>query len=181
MLDKKLTFGGVFLMSKYSDEFKLKVVKYCVDEMKGVLPTARYFNVDKKQVKVWCRKYQLHGVTGLTKNKRKYDGNFKKYVVEYMHSNHLSLTETAIYFNLGHHHVVHKWEQIYCEKGPQALYEERRGRSKNMSSKPKEKKLSKEVEEDLIEENQRLRMENEYLKKLNALVQERIKRENKKK
>ena len=58
-------------MSKYSDEFKLKVVKYCVDEMKGVLPTARYFNVDEKQVKVWCRKYKLHGVTGLTKNKRK--------------------------------------------------------------------------------------------------------------
>ena len=45
----------------------------------------------------------------------------------------------------------------------------------------KKKKLSKEVEEDLIAENQRLRMENEYLKKLNALVQERIKRENTKK
>jgi len=37
------------------------------------------------------------------------------------------------------------------------------------------------IAEDLIEEVQRLRMENEYLKKLNALVQERIKRENKKK
>ena len=50
-----------------------------------------------------------------------------------------------------------------------------------MSAKPKKKKLNKDVEEDLIEEVQRLRMENEYLKKLNALVQERIKRENKKK
>ena len=50
-----------------------------------------------------------------------------------------------------------------------------------MSSKPRKKNLNNEVEEDLIAENQRLRMENEYLKKLNALVQERIKRENKKK
>ena len=50
-----------------------------------------------------------------------------------------------------------------------------------MSSKSKKKNLNKKVEEDLIAENQRLRMENEYLKKLNALVQERIKRENKKK
>ena len=98
-----------------------------------------------------------------------------------MHENHLSLQETAFHFNLGHHDIVNKWERIYYEEGPQGLYIERRGRSKNMSSKPKKKKLNKEVEEDLIEEVQRLRMENEYLKKLNALVQERIKRENKKK
>ena len=41
----------------------------------------------------------------------------------------------------------------------------------------KKKQLRPEVEEALIKEVQRLRMENEYLKKLNALVQERIKRE----
>ena len=41
----------------------------------------------------------------------------------------------------------------------------------------RKKQLKPEVEEDLIKEVQRLRMENEYLKKLNALVQERIKRE----
>ncbi len=50
-----------------------------------------------------------------------------------------------------------------------------------MKFKENKKKLNKDIEEDLIAENQRLRMENEYLKKLNALVQERIKRENKKK
>lgn len=50
-----------------------------------------------------------------------------------------------------------------------------------MKLKEDKKKLNKNIEQDLIAENQRLRMENEYLKKLNALVQERIKRENKKK
>ena len=65
-----------------------------------------------------------------------------------MHRNHLSLTETAIKFNLGNHYVVSKWERIYYEEGPQALYEERRGRSKNMNSKPKNKKLDKEIEKD---------------------------------
>ncbi len=50
-----------------------------------------------------------------------------------------------------------------------------------MSSKPRKKKLSEDSEKDLISEVQQLRMENEYLKKINALVQERIKRENKKK
>ena len=45
------------------------------------------------------------------------------------------------------------------------------------SDKPK-KKINQQTEEDLIAEVQRLRMENEYLKKLQALVQERIAREN---
>ena len=45
----------------------------------------------------------------------------------------------------------------------------------NMSSKSRKKKLSKDVEEDLIAEVQRLRMENAYLKKLQALVQKRTK------
>lgn len=98
-----------------------------------------------------------------------------------MHINHLSAVETTIQFRLGNANRVLKWERIYYEEGPQGLYIERRGRSKNMSSKPRKKNLNKEVEEDLFAENQRLRMENEYLKKLNALVQERIKRENKKK
>ncbi len=170
-------------MSKYSNEFKLEVAKYCVEEYHGYSNTAKHFNIPSETtVLLWVRKYKEKGAEGLLKNlKSSYSGNFKKNVVEYMHENHLSATETAIKFNLANHNVVLKWERIYYEKGPQALYEERRGRNKNMSSKPKNKKLNKEVEEDLIAENQRLRMENEYLKKLNALVQERIKRENKKK
>ena len=168
-------------MSKYSTEFKLQVVKYYEENHCGYDTTAKYFNVGYACVQRWVNKYKVHGVKGLIRNQQQYDGNFKKNVVEYMHNNHLSLQETAIHFNLAGDWIVSKWERIYYEEGPQALYEERRGRNKTMNSKPRKKKLSKEVEEDLIAENQRLRMENEYLKKLNALVQERINRENKKK
>ena len=97
-----------------------------------------------------------------------------------MQRNHLSATEAAVHFNLGSGSVVSNWERIYYEKGPQGLYSKQRGRAKNMKLKL-ERKLDKKIEEDLVTENQRLRMENEYLKKLNALVQERIKREGKKK
>ncbi len=170
-------------MSKYSDEFKLQVVKYCIEGKHSRNGTAKEFNIPSSTiVKEWIKKYKEHGVEGLIKQqKSSYSGEFKQSVIEYMHNNHLSATETAVHFRLGSTSVVLKWERIYYEKGPQALYEERCGRSRKMDSKPKKKKLNKQVEEDLIAENQRLKMENEYLKKLNALVQERIKRENKKK
>ena len=169
-------------MSKYSSEFKLEVVKYYLDNSVGYQTTADHFGVAYALVLKWVRKYKENGYAGLMKNqKSSYGGDFKLNVVEYMHENHLSCQETAFHFNLAGDYVVSKWERISYEEGPQGLYIERRGRSKNMSSKPKKKNLNKEVEEDLIAENQRLRMENEYLKKLNALVQERIKRENKKK
>ena len=170
-------------MAKYSNEFKLEVVIYYLNNNFGWEYVAKKFNIPSfTTVKKWVRKYQEHGPKGLMRNqKTSYSGEFKQNVVEYMHTNHLSATMTATKFNLANENTVLKWERIYYEEGPQALYEERRGRIKNMSSKPRKKKLSKEVEEDLIDEVQRLRMENEYLKKLNALVQERIKRENKKK
>ena len=170
-------------MAKYSKEFKLKVVKYCIENYHTSYEAAKKFNIPSPTpIKHWIGKYNEHGEIGIEKNKKaSYDGKYKQNVVEYMHENHLSCQEAAVHFNLAGDYVVSKWERIYYEEGPQGLYIERRGRSKNMSSKPRKKNLNKEVEEDLIAENQRLRMENEYLKKLNALVQERIKRENKKK
>lgn len=170
-------------MSKYSNEFKLKVVQYCLEQHHGFKETAKHFNIaSKNSVQSWVRKYEKYGAKGLMKNLvSSYSGEFKQNVVEYMHNNHLSAMETSLIFNLGNNYIVNKWERIYYEEGPQALYEERRGRSKNMSSKPRKKKLSKENEEDLIEEVQRLRMENAYLKKLQALIQERTKPKQEKK
>lgn len=128
------------------------------------------------------KKHELHVVQGIFKRlKSSYDGNFKQNVIEYMHANYLSEIQTANHFKLGATNVILKWERIYYEEGAQSLYKERRGRSRKMKSKEDKKNLNKNIEEDLIAENQRLRMKNEYLKKLNALVQERIKKDNKKK
>ena len=67
---------------------------------------------------------------------------------------------------------VQRWERIFLEEGAEGLMKERRGRvcKASGSKKGRPAKLNKRVEEDLIAENQRLRMEIEYLKKLSALV-----------
>jgi len=167
-------------MSKYNIELKLKIVNDMIKNKISIVATSHKYNINENSIKYWLKKYTEHGVKGLIKNIQKYDGDFKLNVIKYMHENHLSLTETAIKYNIANHVIVGKWECIYYEKGPQALFEEQRGR-KNMSSKPSKKNLSKDITEDVLDELQRLRIENAYLKKLNALVQERIQRENPKK
>ena len=78
--------------------------------------------------------------------------------------------------------MLQRWERKYLEEGIEGLTKDNRGRPTiNGKKRGRPPKLDEQVEEDLIAENQRLRMENEYLKKLNALVQERIERERKKK
>ncbi len=108
-------------------------------------------------------------------NKR-YTPEFKKLVVEAMQKEKLSYSETARRFEVCNHHIVMDWERIYLTEGPEGLAVERRGRK----STGRPRKLPKEVEEDLLAEVQRLRAENEYLKKLQALVLEDERRQHKK-
>ena len=69
--------------------------------------------------------------------------------------------------------TVRDWHRKYLEKGEAGLMAERKGRAKKPCKIPE----STTVDEDLIKENQRLKerlknleMENEYLKKLRALI-----------
>ena len=109
-------------------------------------------------------------------NKR-YTPEFKKMVVETMMKEKLSCRETARRFEISDHKRVAAWERIYLEEGAEGLAIERRGRS---SKDRPPKQLSKQVEEDLLAEVQRLRAENDYLKNLQALVLEDERRQHKK-
>ena len=121
-----------------------------------------------------------------TKNKN-YSPEFKISVILDMRNNHLSYSETVRKYwgtqtkaeTANYRFTLRNWERIYLEEGEIGFMEEKRGRKS--TGRPRKKSLDKSKEEDLIAENQRLRMENECLKKLNALVQERIERERKKK
>ena len=102
-----------------------------------------------------------------TKNKV-YSAEFKMNVIMDVRENHLGYNEAERKYDLPHSRIQ-KWERIYLEEGAEGLMKERRGKScENKKGHPP--KLDKKNEEDLIAENQRLRMEIEYLKKLSALV-----------
>ena len=112
-----------------------------------------------------------------TKHKR-YSTEFKMCVTMDMREHRLSYHETVRkYWGTKTHsedckyiNVVKRWERIFLEEGAEGLMKERRGKNNTSGKRGRPPKLDKKVEEDLIAENQRLRMEIEYLKKLSALV-----------
>ena len=111
------------------------------------------------------------------KIQRKYSPEFKISVIMDMREHKLGYNETIRkYWDDGlvsnHYKQIKLWERIFLEEGAEGLMKERRGRAckANGTQKGRPPKLEKKVEEDLIAENQRLRMEIDYLKKLSALV-----------
>ena len=108
-------------------------------------------------------------------NKR-YTGEFKQMVAEAVVKDKMSYREAARIFEVTNHHSVANWERIYLTEGPEGLYIERRGRC----NKGRPQKFPKDVEDDLLKEVQRLRAENAYLKKLQALVLEEERHKSKK-
>ena len=120
---------------------------------------------------------------------QKYSAEFKIGVIMDMREHHMGYRETVRKYwdvskgqEANYKNAVQRWERIYLEEGAEGLMKERRGRAGAASGTKKGRppKLDKKVEEDLIAENQRLRMEIEYLKKLDALVQKRLHKERKK-
>ena len=126
---------------------------------------------------------------------RKYSPEFKISCIIDMREHHLSYSETARKYlcEKGQESIfkgrLKLWERIFLEEGEAGFYIERRGRTTKMDNpnKGKKKKLNKQVKQDLISENQQLKerieqleMENEYLKKLDALVRKRLQNQKKK-
>ena len=126
---------------------------------------------------------------------RKYSPEFKISCIIDMREHHLSYSETARKYlcekgqENNFKNSLKLWERIFLEEGEAGLYKERRGRTTKMDNpkKGKKKKLDKQLKQDLIAENQQLKerieqleMENEYLKKLDALVRKRLQNQKKK-
>ena len=120
-------------------------------------------------------------MSGKKRINKKYSAEFKISVIMDMRENRLSYHEAVRKFGLGNPKVggtrqmIKRWERIYLEEGAAGLMAERRGRKS--TGRPGKQPLDKSVEEDLIAENQRLKerieyleAENEYIKKLSALV-----------
>ncbi|XMB87092.1 hypothetical protein RJG79_04645 [Mycoplasmatota bacterium WC44] len=102
----------------------------------------------------------------MKKKNKIYTQHEKLDILNFYWKNGVTQTELKFDINSG---LVHKWERLFREYGVGGLSYDGRGRKlKDLGPK---KDVNKD--KDLLDEVQYLRMENLYLKKLDALVQER--------
>ena len=165
---------------KYTEEMKLEVIKYILAGH-SLNQASNKFSIGRSSIQKWLGAYKIHGEEALLIKENcpnKYTGDFKISVVEYKLNHSLSIKQTIAHFNIPNTRSVALWEKKYLQEGADSLRVESRGRPKSCSTVMKNKKTSVKALSDkeiLLEENKRLRMENEYLKKLNALIQNREK------
>ncbi|ASL64732.1 transposase [Bacillus thuringiensis] len=164
-------------MAKFSSKEKIQAVKRYLDGTESGKIIAKSIGVNPSVLREWIRRYESSGEKAFEKCYTFYPAQYKLDVLYYMNEHGTSIRETAALFNIPSYETLRKWKIAYETGGLDALQSKKKGRPTM-----KDKKI-KPVDEGSIEalqaENERLRMENAYLKKLNALVQNKEKSPNK--
>jgi transposase len=110
----------------------------------------------------------------MSNKKSKYTGEEKEKILKDKRENELTYRQVIEKYKVPWN-TVKNWERIYKEDGVLGLYEEHRRVATKETSlrKGRPMEIGKNVNGDLNAQIKRLKMENEYLKKLNALVEKR--------
>ena len=155
-------------MSKYSKELKLKIVLDYIEKHISPEQQEKAYGVSSSQIRQWIAQYKLNGK--FTEPTRHFSGDFKLKVLNYQQEHHLSDPETALFFGITNQGTICAWRKKYITGGTEALFQKQGRRSKM----PKKSLIPNKPREEWTkdEELAYLRMENDFLKKYLALVQE---------
>ena len=155
-------------MPKYSEEFKIKVVNAYLSNEGGTAFLAKKYNVGRCCIRQWVAQYKATGK--ITQPTRHFSGEFKLKVLNYQQEHNLSDQSTALIFGITDKSTVSAWRKKYITGGTEALFQKQGRRSKM----PKKSLIPNKPREEWTkdEELAYLRMENDFLKKYLALVQE---------
>ena len=160
-------------MAKMSSEQKLAAVERYLTSRESSRAVAADFGISHRYLLTLANQYQKNGVEVFVRRYTNYTKAFKLDVLNYMTEHGTSLNETAAIFKIAGASSVRNWKKQFETVGEDALQPKKKGRQsmKKESTKQPKNALVEGSPEALQAEINRLRMENEYLKKLNALVQ----------
>lgn len=163
-------------MAKHDESLKLEIVQAYLAGPIGCKALAKQYEVAPSSVRRWIAGYQQHGERALCKKFDHYSQEFKLRVLREIKQQELSQAEAAARFDVRGVGAIGIWQRQYDEGGPEALKPKPRGRSPKTMPTPKSPKAQPLADdastlEKLRKENEYLRAEVAYLKKLEALVQ----------
>lgn len=160
---------------KHSYEFKLECVELVVFKHYSFVLVSNEKGTCKSNIGKWVSFYRQYGRAGLLSRKNQvYSIDFKLKVLKSIYRDSLSLREARLRFNIPSDSIIIKWKKDFANFGLEGLKLKPKGRPKSMSdSKDKKSKSEKPLtrEEELLLENEALRCEIDFLKKLQALIQ----------
>jgi transposase len=168
-------------MARFTAEEKIQAVKRYINGTEGHKRIAKEIGVSHGVFFNWIQQYQHHGEMAFEKRYTTYTVKDKLEVLQYMNENGTSINETAAIYNIPAPSTLVLWKKLFDSEGVDALNPKKKGRPS--MTKDNEKNTPKQLQEkgsieSLQAEVERLRMENAYLKKLNALVQNKKKSPN---
>ncbi len=171
---KNSDYGG-FTMTKFNFDTKLKAVQMYLRGTSSETVARRLGIRSHDNVLMWVARYRKYGIQGLEIRlpKYDYDGDFKLKVLNWKKQHKASYSQTALQFDISNRGTIVNWQKKLNQYGAEALFT-RRGQAKHMTTNHN-RQASKQLSEleRLKAENRALKVENEYLKKLEALVQRR--------
>lgn len=171
----------MFKRNKYDYNFRLRCVKAVLSGKKSVKSIAKENGIEHSNLRLWLRFYECYGTEGLkSRTRQHYEPSFKIEVLDTINKEFLSLREACVRFNIPSESVIISWQKAYDLNGVSGLIPKPKGRPPKMDKpiKRKQRKSSTPLtrDEELLKENEFLKVQNELLKKLHALVQSEQKR-----
>jgi len=163
----------------YSKETKLAAVQNYLSGEYSTREITRKYGISSTSVlRQWIKKYNSHrelkdtskGRTITMTKGRKTTLNERKEIVLYCIENGKDYQKTAETYQVSYQQV-YQWVQKYVDGGEEAL-KDKRGRKKEVVELSPEQKLKFEMQK-LERENERLRAENAFLKKLEEIERRR--------
>lgn len=159
---------------KYNYEFKLRCIGEVLNKNRSKESVAVENGISPTNLGRWLNFYLKYGKEGLSSRKNQnYSSDFKLKVIRTIEEKSLSLGEACLFFNIPNDGVIINWQRKFKSQGSAGLQHKPKGRPKSMTYKRAKKKSTKPLtrEEELLLENESLRMQVDYLKKLQALIQ----------
>lgn len=167
---------------KHSAEFRIEVIK-AHEQGSSIRYLSRRWSISRTLIRKWIDHHDASGTKGLLpKPYLYYTKEFKLIVVNAYKEKGLSLRDCCLQFNIPTQSTIVSWVRKYEQQGIDGLNEQK-GRPVTMKKdKPTLKKKTEPLTrlEELERENLYLRAENAFLKKLDALTQEKQTQQKKK-